>query len=112
MQAKNVCRIAGMPFYLAPEVKAAERTVCASDTFSFGVILWELFMGQPPCLETPSGHLSHHTSFPTFPDFCPFNYAVLALACMAPEPRERPPMYQVRNCILTLSAAAISSNSA
>lgn len=34
--------------------------------------------------------------FPDLPDVCPFNYAVLALACMAPTPEDRPPFFQVR----------------
>lgn len=92
---------AGTPFYIAPELKESDRLVCASDTFSFGVILWEVFLGQPPFVLTDSG-AAPHPQFPTFPSHCPFNYAVLALACMAPVPADRPPFFQVVEVLTSL----------
>ena len=35
----------------------------------------------------------------TFPDSCPFNYAVLALACMSQNPEDRPPMFQIQEVL-------------
>jgi serine/threonine protein kinase len=93
---------AGTPFYVAPELKDSDRLVCASDTFSFGVILWEVFMGQPPYVISQDGAAVQHPDFPTFPSHCPFNYAVLALACMAPVPADRPPFFQVFEVLTSL----------
>jgi Protein tyrosine and serine/threonine kinase len=88
--------------YSAPEVKDRERLVCASDTFSFGAVLWQLFSGTPPFTLSLAGDVVQAPDFPTFPDHAPFNYAVLALACMAPEPGERPPFFQAYEVLAAL----------
>lgn len=44
----------GTPFFMAPEVLALKHFYPASDTYSFGVIMWELMSGNPafvkPCV--------------------------------------------------------------
>lgn len=92
---------AGTPFYVAPELLDSSKLAPASDTFSFGVVMWEIFMGCPPYITGPAG-LEQHPDFPSFPSHCPFNYAVLALACMAPSPEDRPPFFQIFEVLTSL----------
>ncbi|NJM91040.1 MAG: protein kinase [Myxococcales bacterium] len=70
----------GTPFFTAPEVSREHRLHQASDVFSFGVIMWEAFTSRQPFLRRADGSIVQTPEFPDFPDGCPFNYAVLALA--------------------------------
>ena len=106
-QGRTGC--AGSPFYIAPEAKDCDRLACASDTFSFGVILWEVFTGELPYV-TQDRRAEQHPDFPNLPDYCPFNYAVLALACMAPVPGDRPPFFQVFEVLSSLDAELASGS--
>lgn len=63
--------------------------------------MWEVFMSRAPFLETASG-VQPDPSFPGFPAVCPFNYAVLSMACMAASPDDRPPVNQVYEVLTSL----------
>jgi hypothetical protein len=65
------------------------------------VIMWEVYVASLSSIShgelvggEPDGR--------PFPTSCPFNYAVLALACMASNPDDRPPMYQIYEVLTSL----------
>lgn len=65
------------------------------------VIMWQVFMSRTPFIENAPG-VQQDPSFPGFPAVCPFNYAVLAMACMAANPEDRPPVYQAYEVLTSL----------
>nr|BAV58352.1 hypothetical protein [Ulva partita] len=76
----------GTPFYFAPEVQGKGYLSKASDMYSFGVLLWEMFHGMPP-YAADNGHLVNNNSFPRFDlrhrEDAPFSYVVVSLACLS-----------------------------
>ena len=40
--------LAGTPVYIAPEVFRSEIYECSADIYSLGILLWEMWYGQPP----------------------------------------------------------------
>eukprot|EP00892_Ulva_mutabilis_P000662 jgi/Ulvmu1/10597/UM065_0051.1 len=91
----------GGHLYVAPELQQSGKRTQASDSYAFGVIMWEVFMSRAPCLETAAG-MQQDPSFPGFPAVCPFNYAVLSMACMAANPEDRPPVHQAYEVLTSL----------
>lgn len=65
------------------------------------VMMWEVFMSRQPFLQTLSG-VEKDPNFPSFPTVCPFNYAVLSMACMAQNPEDRPSMNQIFEVLTSL----------
>ena len=59
---------------------------------------------------TQDRRAEQHPDFPNLPDYCPFTYAVLALACMAPVPGDRPPFFQVFEVLSSLDAELASGS--
>lgn len=58
-------------------------------------------MSRLPFKHTDLG-VQQDPSFPGFPAVCPFNYAVLSMACMAANPEDRPPIYQAYEVLTSL----------
>eukprot|EP01047_Picozoa_sp_COSAG01_P034817 COSAG01_NODE_2634_length_7332_cov_6393.872390_1_plen_2226_part_10 len=92
----------GTPEYMAPEAWHGRPTP-ASDVFSFGIILWELYTQQRVYTGFPHFDLQHHTvdehismwmatkdARPDIPPGCPEPWALLMQACWAAEPPMRP----------------------
>ncbi|MBK7077866.1 MAG: serine/threonine-protein kinase [Myxococcales bacterium] len=48
----------GTPRYMAPEAWGGERLTAASDVFSLGLVLWELFGGRHPLADVPTDGLA------------------------------------------------------
>lgn len=70
----------------------------ASDMYSFGVLLWEMFHGMPP-YAADNGHLVNNNSFPRFDlrhrEDAPFSYVVVSLACLSDN-------YEKRYCMISI----------
>jgi serine/threonine-protein kinase len=87
---------AGTPGYMAPEQLAGKEVSVASDIFSLGVVLFELFTGKPvfkadSAAELARLHESNRASPSSFvQDLDPAVERVI-LRCLARHPAERPP---------------------
>jgi hypothetical protein len=66
-------------------------------------MMWELLVPNAAAY-CGQGMATTEIAAPTFPHSCPFNYAVLSLACMANNPDDRPPMLQVQEVLQALDA--------
>ncbi len=69
--------------YRAPEERRGSESNMASDLFHLGALLWELCLGTPPPMEDPitARHLLASL---------PIELQELILACIQPDPRQRP----------------------
>lgn len=57
----------GTPFWIAPEVAAHGRLSAAADMYAFGILIWECFAGQQPCVEVAhDGSLQRNPLFPKY----------------------------------------------
>lgn len=95
LRCPNLSQVSHCP----PETLRDNLIVLASDVYSYGVLLWELY-----CAETP---FAQYTAFQlvnavagegerlVFPPHCPPPYAQLATQCMAAQPGDRPTMDKV-----------------
>lgn len=72
--------------------------------------MWELFVPNAASFCGRHG-ASAELAAPTFPNSCPFNYAVLSLACMAKNPDDRPPMFHVQEVLKSLDAEVTTNQS-
>ncbi|KAF5827963.1 kinase-like domain-containing protein [Dunaliella salina] len=79
----------GTPYYAAPEVAMTGRTSKASDAFSFGVIMAELYSRSPPWVKV-NGIFSANPNFPNFPPGTPPPFMNLAYRCLEIEMSKRP----------------------
>jgi hypothetical protein len=71
------------------EVQSDGLLTQKSDVFSFGVILWELYNCTACYKRTNAGFHIRCAAFPRFPVSCPLPFAILAVACLNPEPASR-----------------------
>lgn len=97
---------AGTKAWVAPEVMAEKPSYSkATDVFSFGIVMWELAMGQPP----PERDMSQMVSGWTpdldrhFTDLNP-KYTALYKMCVKKAPAERPPMTEVKRQLNSLAS--------
>ncbi|KAG2446649.1 hypothetical protein HYH02_008220 [Chlamydomonas schloesseri] len=79
----------GTMFYMCPAVILKGQVGPASDVFSLGVILWELFHGRRAGVMTREGP-RYAAIFPAFPPSCPQLFVSVALNCLQKQPANRP----------------------
>ncbi|RIB08125.1 kinase-like domain-containing protein [Gigaspora rosea] len=95
----------GMIAYIDPQCLRMENSKVTpyrrnekSDTYSFGVILWEISSGRPPC---PTQMFKDEREKPV--EGTPFSYVELYQKCWDDNPTKRPTMDQVSKKLKTLS---------
>lgn len=84
------------PTWQAPEILREEEFSEKSDTYAYGLILWELYTRRHPYSELNSSFLYEIEDAvltgmrPTIPADCPEEYSRLIVACWSDKPDERP----------------------
>lgn len=73
--------------YWSPERKLRGVQGPKTHIFTFGCIMWELYVSQKPRLRPGS---KRHPHLGKFPASTPFSYVALATACMSPMACDRP----------------------
>jgi serine/threonine protein kinase len=106
-------QLLGTPLYMSPEQCRGARIVDnLSDVYSFGCIMYEIFCGRPPFLAEGFGDLiiAHVSQAPPEPlDFAPQmapQVRQTLLACLAKDPRDRPPSMERLTSMLSEAGAA------
>lgn len=111
----------GAAAHLAPEALAARacgggRPTAEMDAYSFGILMWELFMGRRAFEgmdpEEICNRVCRTGRRPSFPPGAPRAYADLAAACWSADPSERPPFNDIISGLEGMLAATPGSGSA
>mmetsp|Transcript_6259 Transcript_6259/g.17509 ORF Transcript_6259/g.17509 Transcript_6259/m.17509 type:complete len:666 (+) Transcript_6259:1691-3688(+) len=90
--------------YMAPE-QFNGRLSEASDMYSLGIILWEIWCGERPWSTSGDENeiwqvmykLIHENQRPVIPDSCPTDLANIICDCWTTEPKDRPTSVEVKN---------------
>ena len=85
----------GTPFYMAPEIFNGQTTT-ASDVFSFGMLMTELYTGRTPWVYEEGRFLPNLRFIPQLEEDAPLPYADMARSCVRMNPKERPPFAETR----------------
>lgn len=73
----------------AQETQSEGLLTKAADVYALGVLFWEVFHSRPCFRKTRAGFCIRDPAFPRFPPTCPLAYALLAVACLHPDPKTR-----------------------
>jgi serine/threonine-protein kinase len=98
--------VLGTAAYLAPEVIAGQEPGPAGDVYALGVTLYELLSGQPPFTGNTAAILhSHGTVAPARVSGIADGLWNVTAACLAKDPRARPPAAHAAAALRALAAA-------
>ncbi|XP_008326503.1 mitogen-activated protein kinase kinase kinase 20 [Cynoglossus semilaevis] len=93
--------------WMAPEVIQSLPVSETCDTFSFGVVLWELLTREVPFKGLEGLQVAwlvvEKNERLTIPSGCPDSFAALMRSCWATEPRERPVFRQILYTLESMS---------
>lgn len=94
--------------WMAPESIMYGKYVVASDVWSFGVLMWEVFtLGKQPYYGMSNEEVVIHVAkagvLPSADQFCPDSVSNLMKTCWMFEPKDRPSADQLLDTIQQLS---------
>lgn len=94
---RDLRRAKGTPLYMSPEVMMFKPFDEKSDTYSFGIVMWEIFTGQEPFLEftdvdTFRTAVTQQGVRPLIPPELPQALADIINLCWQGDPKARPDM--------------------
>ena len=78
----------GTPFYMAPEILHGQTTT-ASDVFSFGMLMTELYTGSQPWIYQEGQFLPNPLFFPQLDEVAPSQYVNIVRSCVVINLKER-----------------------
>ena len=98
----------GTPFYMAPEIFSGQTTP-ASDVFSFGILMTELYTGLQPWL-FEEGHFKPNPMFIEKLDKeAPTPFKKLTRSCTELDPKDRPTFVKILVSLQVMMDHEISS---
>lgn len=99
-------------FFLAPEVLKEEPYTEKSETYAFGVIMWELIARKHPYSEYrwmwELENAVIQGKRPLIPSDCPDSWRKLMEACWAPDPAIRPPFARIYAALKDMQPAILA----
>ena len=96
----------GTPGYMSPEQARGEPATAASDMYSFGLLLFELYAGRPPFEPAPAHRMLERARWGEIPSTAGIDHAVAALIRELAhlDPRRRPTAEQARARLRRIAA--------
>ncbi|XP_056605700.1 protein kinase Npk [Triplophysa dalaica] len=92
--------------WMAPEVIQSLPVSETCDTYSYGVVLWEMLTREVPFKGFEGLQVAwlvvEKNERPTIPSSCPASFADLMRTCWGPEPKERPQFKQILSTLETM----------
>ena len=85
----------GTPFYVAPEVLTGQTTT-ASDVFSFGIFMAELYTGTQPWIYGEGRFRPNPNFLPRLEKESPPQYTKIVRSCLKMNPKERSVFSSIR----------------
>jgi len=110
LTAKQSQGATGTPFWMAPELLLGELNSVASDVYSFGITLWEVYARSEPYLGEEGGDVVMAVADlaapiekrPEIPENCPTTVTNLMKACWHRDPKLRPRFDEIDRVLKTL----------
>ncbi|KAH0455032.1 hypothetical protein IEQ34_016956 [Dendrobium chrysotoxum] len=99
--------------WMAPELFNGRRDLISEkvDVFSFGIVMWELLMGQEPYANIPDeviiDGIVSNTLRPSVPESCDPEWRSLMEQCWSTEPSKRPCFIEIANKLCSMASSHI-----
>ncbi|KAH0454840.1 hypothetical protein IEQ34_016764 [Dendrobium chrysotoxum] len=99
--------------WMAPELFNGRRDLISEkvDVFSFGIVMWELLMGQEPYANIPDeviiDGIVSNTLRPSVPESCDPEWRSLMEQCWSTEPSKRPCFTEIANKLCSMASSHI-----
>eukprot|EP00878_Enallax_costatus_P018623 GHUV01019614.1.p1 GENE.GHUV01019614.1~~GHUV01019614.1.p1 ORF type:complete len:911 (+),score=211.03 GHUV01019614.1:148-2880(+) len=102
-QTHRTTNTVGTMSHMPPELLRYGRMSAAADVYAFGVMLWEIFTGQPAFRKLHYGQFFETVVLrnlrPMIPAGMPADYQLLMEHCWATDPADRPSIDRVLECL-------------
>ncbi|KAL0910919.1 hypothetical protein M5K25_019016 [Dendrobium thyrsiflorum] len=102
--------------WMAPELLNGRRDLVSEkvDVYSFGIVMWELLMGQEPYANIPDeaiiDGIVSNTLRPSVPDSCDPEWRSLMEQCWSTEPSKRPCFIEIANKLCFMASSHLQQS--